>query len=177
MIWFPVPARVAVQQSVARRPIRAAISTLRGNGCDLFPASQVDLQPLIMIAVQRRPAPSAWRKCTTLDCLSYRSGICLHLFHARTREKQNTTEVSLAFCKCYVCSLKRVLKGTTWGGRELQDKLQQPCNLPKPAFMDLAAGVHCAWSISCFLCGASWVGVFYSKICIFLSSFRQLMWL
>lgn len=102
------------------------------------------------------------------------------LFALVPRKNQRKTErqqVSLAFCKCYVCSRKRVLKGTTWGGRELQDKLQQPCNLPKPAFMDLAAGVHCAWSISWFLCGASWVGVFYSKIYIFLSSFRQLMWL
>ncbi len=58
MVWFPVPACVTVEQPVACRPIRAAISTLRGGGCDLFSASQVDLQPLVMITVQRRPAPS-----------------------------------------------------------------------------------------------------------------------
>lgn len=97
MIRFPVPACVAVQKSVARCPIRAAISTLCGNGCDLFSASQVDLQPLIMIAVQRRPTPSAWRKCTILDCLSYWSEICLHLFHTGARERQNRNKSSWCF--------------------------------------------------------------------------------
>lgn len=39
MVWFPVSACVTVEQPIACCPIRAAISTLRSDGCDLFSAS------------------------------------------------------------------------------------------------------------------------------------------
>lgn len=55
VVRLPVPARVAVQEPVARRPVGAAVAALRGHGAHLFPGAQVDLEPLVMVAVQRGP--------------------------------------------------------------------------------------------------------------------------
>lgn len=55
VVRLPVPARVAVQEPVARRPVGAAVAALRGHGAHLFPGTQVHLEPLVVVAIQGGP--------------------------------------------------------------------------------------------------------------------------
>ena len=48
-ILSPVVPCVAEHQQVGRQPIRAAVAALRGDGGDVCPLTQVDLQPLISV--------------------------------------------------------------------------------------------------------------------------------
>ncbi len=52
----PIMARVTEHEEVACDPIRAAVSALGGDGCNLRPLLQLDFQPLVLIRVQRGPA-------------------------------------------------------------------------------------------------------------------------
>lgn len=48
-VLLPVVSRVAEHQQVRRQPIGAAVATLRGDGGDLGPLAQADLQPLVPV--------------------------------------------------------------------------------------------------------------------------------
>lgn len=52
----PIMACVTEHEEVACEPIRAAVSALGGDGCNLRPLLQLDFQPLVLIRVQRGPA-------------------------------------------------------------------------------------------------------------------------
>lgn len=62
MIGFPISPSVTVQHTVLGHPVWAAVSSLGCNGTDLLPISKVNLKPLIMVTVRRRPSPSTWRR-------------------------------------------------------------------------------------------------------------------
>lgn len=62
MIGFPVSPSVTIEHAVLGHPVRAAVPSLGCNGTDLLPIAKVDLKPLIMVTVGRRPAPGTWRR-------------------------------------------------------------------------------------------------------------------
>lgn len=43
VIWFPVPSCVTVEETILRRPVRAAVATLRCYGAHLLSGTQVHL--------------------------------------------------------------------------------------------------------------------------------------
>ena len=59
-ILLPAPAAVAEHQEVAGHPVGAAVPTLSGHGCDLRSLAKVNLQPLVLIGHERRPATGSF---------------------------------------------------------------------------------------------------------------------
>lgn len=55
----PVAAGVAEHERVAGHPVRAAVPALRGHRHHLHSVSQIHLQPLLLVGLQRGPATSS----------------------------------------------------------------------------------------------------------------------
>lgn len=58
-VLLPVAAGVAEHQRVARHPVRAPVPALGGHRHHLHSVSQVNLQPLLLVGLQRGPATSS----------------------------------------------------------------------------------------------------------------------
>jgi len=62
LVLFPVASCVTEHQAVARHPVRASVSSLRGHCCNLHSVSQVHLEPLLSIGICWGPTASSWNR-------------------------------------------------------------------------------------------------------------------
>lgn len=96
LVLFPVASCVTEHQAVARHPVRAAVSSLRGHCCNLHSVSQVHLEPLLSIGICWGPTASSWNSIREREsCSNISQSRDFHLSERKTKEKKQKYSVQL----------------------------------------------------------------------------------
>lgn len=81
LVLFPVVSCVTEEEAVARHPVRAPVSPLRGHCGDLHSAPQVHLEPLLRVGIFRGPPASSCKR------IGHREEVTSHISGLILKEK------------------------------------------------------------------------------------------
>lgn len=112
-VLFPVAAGVAEHQRVAGHPVWAPVPALGSDRDNLHSVSQINLEPLLLIWVQRGPATSSWKRLDK-ENLDGKDSTRNYTWESTMLLFQVITEVWTAWTYCCLF-IFCIRKYATWG--------------------------------------------------------------